>query len=65
MHPLKIFVCLFVLGFNVPLNNFHVSTERFLPGMCLAQGHNTLQPVGIKLRTSLFSVQCETAATPP
>ena len=57
-------LALFVLRLKVPLNNFfsHVRTEPTLPGfnqyyrelVCLAQGHNTVTPVGIELRTSQF-----------
>ena len=55
--------CLCVLRLNVPVNNFsHVGTETTLPVfnqycrelMCLAQGHNTMQLVGIEPRTSQF-----------
>ena len=46
----------------------HVGTEPTLPGfnqycrelMCLAQGHNTVPPVGIEPRTSRFGVRCST-----
>ena len=54
----KIDVCLFVLRFNVPVNNFSVMSGRshhFLGFnlyprelMCLAQGHNTVTLVGIE-----------------
>ena len=54
---------LFVLRLNIPVNNFSVvGTEPMLPGfnqcmyfrelICLAQGHNTMMPVGIEPRTS-------------
>ena len=58
---------LFVLRLNVPVNLFfsHVGTEQTLLGfnqfyrelMCLAQGHNTVTPVGIEFRTSRFGVR--------
>ena len=32
--------------------------------MCLAQGHNTVTPMGIETRTPRFGVQCSTT-TPP
>ena len=66
--------CLFVLKLYVPSQQFfsHVGTEPTLPGfnqhcrelMCVAQGHNTVTPVGIEPRTSRFGVRrCTT--TPP
>ena len=50
----------------------HVGTEPTLPGfnqycwvlMCLAQGHNTMTPVGIEPRTSRFGVRHSTTMPP-
>ena len=63
-----------VLRLNVPVNNFSVMLGRsqFLLGinqycrelMCLAQGHNTVTPVGIKTRTSRFGVYSATMPSP-
>ena len=52
---MALFVCLFVLRLNVPVNNFSVMSgrsKRFLGltstvgRMCLAEGHNTMTPGG-------------------
>ena len=65
---------LFVLSSNGPVNNFSVISgwsDPFLGSnqysgvlMCLAQGHNTVQPVGIEPRTSPFTVKCHTTTSP-
>ena len=62
----QLYVCLFVLRFNVPVNNFSVMSgrsHRFLglnqysrESMCLAQGHNTVTLVWIEPRASRFGV---------
>ena len=54
-----LFVCIEALGPS-QRNFSHVGTEPMLPGynqfyrelMCLAQGHNTMPPVGIESKTS-------------
>ena len=75
MYIYIVFLCvIFLLKLNVPVNNFssHVGTEPTLSGfnqycrelMCLAQGHNTVTPVGIQPRTSKFGVQRSTTVSP-
>ena len=66
MHGCMNDVCLFVLRFKVSINNFSVmsgGSHSFLgfnrhsgEFLCLAQGHNTVPPVGIEPRTSRFGV---------
>ena len=56
-HILRIFVCSFVSRLNVPVNIFSVMSGRSLNQYCreltcLAQGHNTMTPVGIEPRAS-------------
>ena len=66
----KSFVCLFVLRFNIPVNNFSVTSGRShyflgipvltitLGGLCLAQRHNMVPSGWIKPRTSGFRARC-------
>ena len=57
------FVCVEAIRLSQQIFSY-VRMEPTLPGfnqfcrelMCLAQGHNTVTPVGIKLRTSRFRV---------
>ena len=65
---------LFVLRFNVPVNNFSVMSgrsHRFLgfnqysrESMYLPQGHNTVTLVGIEPRTSRFGLRRSTTKSP-
>ena len=71
-HMIQVY--LFVLWFNVPVNNFSVmsgQSHRFLSFnqysgelMCLAQGHNTVLLVQNEPMKSRFGVGCSTTLPP-
>ena len=63
--------CLYVLRFNIPVNNISVMSGQSLSFLginkfseeltYLTQGHNTVPQVGIESSTSRYRVQCANA----